>query len=1138
MAFFRTFSAFKNVFKPKSFKFDEESKGYPEAFTGPEVPEVPVEKLFSPTSSQYANTPEQFLELIKACKEQALKMLAPSLDFRVNYEQCNYLAEKLKSAAKRAHSFLPLVHSGFLSVEEIADCLNVFKLFYALSNIVEKYIQNCCQADAWIQSAFLMTNVTEHTLSVSVDLELLTEFFSGSLTLAKLDSVYRDEAAVVRNKASQDRAKLFRDLNTLLQTREKTSAKYRLADLLLKRLESQQQNLPDSDISGAYRTDMMSLKEKEQLGRGSFATVFKATWLGVEVAKKTFYTPSCPEFEKEVSILGQLSHPNITPLLCCAESKSECCMVMELMDGDLFQVMRKIMAEEETLICPFSILEAVDIMLQIGGGMAYLHEMGIVHRDLKAMNILVRHVKGRGANGRYFLAKVADFGLSKIKERSMTYSMQTCNLGSARWMAPELIKVGSTEVQEEVSNSTQVVKYPLRGDMHSFAMVCYEILTGKLPYFETMSLNEVKKKVLLGDRPKLPRYCPPDLKHLIERCWSQDPSKRPRFQEICAALRRLKLLILMPHGSAKYVNMKPRGLNFKWVVVLDFGTTYSGFAYARASAPKEICVYYDWPSRTGEKPHCKTSTALYYKPTGSGEFECASWGHIARSDFMASRGGKADEPQGLYLSNFKLLLKEDLNDPALAASIPPPLTIQTIIADYLLRIGELALSVIQSHEGDANLSRDSVQWCVTVPSIWDEYAKMQMKACMVNAGLVSAEAGRIEAVKVVLEPEAASFHCHQILRQEHKDVSLNVEDKILVADVGGGTVDVVVQELVGDGRSYQVKELTESSGGLCGGAFIDESFMRFLLKKIGCLNEFLRKDYPSYKTRLLKDWEHHKCAFGHELISNTDTKEITLHAKLSRKWEEYETAQGLPPRADGYSEIELTEEDMKSIFDPVVDEILELIAAQLMQVPNIKVMFVVGGFAGSPYFIQRIRARFLRDVQHIVCPQNPGSAVLQGAVSLACNPEAIFSRIAKKTYGTSVTHRFDHAYDPQKFLKIDSGGVEWCRNRFDIFVTKGSRVEVNKRVTKEYIPHSPGQTHMLFDLHSSTEQDPRYTEGPNVRKEGGFSVTLPQYCSRDDMPVFNFTMYFGRSSIELSAEARYKRGQKPETLALPVEYYQ
>lgn len=200
-------------------------------------------------------------------------------------------------------------------------------------------------------------------------------------------------------------------------------------------------------------------------------------------------------------------------------------------------------------------------------------------------------------------------------------------------------------------------------------------------------------------------------------------------------------------------------------------------------------------------------------------------------------------------------------------------------------------------------------------------------------------------------------------------------------------------------------------------------------------------------------------------------------------------------------------------------------------------MFVVGGFAGSPYLMQRIRARFAGDVTHIVSPQNPGSAICQGAVSLARDPGAIFSRISKKTYGTSVTLRFDHGMDPHRLLKVDADGKEWCRNRFDAFVKKGSRVEVNQCITKQYSPHSPGQTQMLFDLYSSTEQNPRYIEG--AVKEGGFAVTLPQNYSRSNMPVFNFSMYFGRSNVELRAEAMYKsaHGQKAETMELPVQYY-
>ena len=570
----------------------------------------------------------------------------------------------------------------------------------------------------------------------------------------------------------------------------------------------------------------------------------------------------------------------------------------------------------------------------------------------------------------------------------------------------------------------------------------------------------------------------------------------------------------------------------EWVVGLDFGTTYSGFAYAKASDPEHIHVYYDWPSRNSEKPYCKTLTGIYYNEDKAGKLQCASWGHIARSDSVLSRA------KGVYLSKFKLLLKKDLNDPYLAASIPPPLTVNTIITDYLRHIGELALKVIKNHEGEVSFNRDSVQWCVTVPSIWDESAKQQMKACMVNAGLVSGDEG-IESVRVVLEPEAASFHCHQILRQKQKDLSLRVKDKILVADVGGGTVDIVVQELIGSGSDYKVQELTESSGGLCGGTFVDESFMRFLSKRIGCLDEFLRSGVPSYRSRLLKDWEEIKCGFGHEMVSNKDSKEITLHNKLASKWEAYEAERGYPPR-ESYGEIELTQQDLKGIFDPVVDEIVELIAAQLMQVEDIKIMFVVGGFAGSPYLMQRIRKRFSHEVMHIVSPPNPGSAIIQGAVALTLNPDAVVARILKKTYGTCVTLPFERGVDPTEFLKIgDDDGAAWCRNRFDSFVKKGTRIEVNKFVTKEYVPHTRGQAQMMFDLYSSNKQEPRYTEGADVTREGGFAVSLPGGYSMDDMPIFEFSMYFGRSNIELRAEAQFKQndGEKARTMELPVRYY-
>jgi hypothetical protein len=348
-------------------------------------------------------------------------------------------------------------------------------------------------------------------------------------------------------------------------------------------------------------------------------------------------------------------------------------------------------------------------------------------------------------------------------------------------------------------------------------------------------------------------------------------------------------------------------LHFEYVIGLHFGTTWSVVAFSRISRSNyddSIRVIYDWPREGNEKPECKTLTALYYKRTEHGQLKYPSWGYTARSEYnMDLRHGPQRGGQGLYLTKIQALL----NDADWARSIPAPLMATGIITDYLKLIGEHALSAVRNVVGDAVFSKDSVLWCVPVPSSWDENAKQQIRACMVNAGLVSAEAGGIEAVKVVLEPEAASFFCYYIGR--FKDVPLNAKEKILLTDLSNGIVETVVQELV-DGRlqNYQVKELT-------------------------------------------------KCI----------------------KWKAYETERG--NTLDDPSKVGLTEQDLKSIFDPVVDKILELIDAQLAQVPDIKAMFVVGGFAGSPYLMKRIQAHF----PDIVYPPNPNTAIVQGAVSLLCH---------------------------------------------------------------------------------------------------------------------------------------------------------
>jgi len=219
-----------------------------------------------------------------------------------------------------------------------------------------------------------------------------------------------------------------------------------------------------------------------------------------------------------------------------------------LMDGDLFSlIQRKLRGSGgQSRDFPFCILEAVNIILQISTGILYLHQMRIVHRDLKSMNILVKCVKTFELDTEYVQVKVADFGMSRTKEKSMTYSNQTTNMGTTRWMAPEMMKCSSLRSPAKIlDGEAMVVHYPFKSDVYSFAMVCYEVLSGQIPFSNTSNTSDIKKMVLGGKRPTLPP-CPQLMKNLIERCWSPDASHRPSFDDICAELRHLKFNLLLP----------------------------------------------------------------------------------------------------------------------------------------------------------------------------------------------------------------------------------------------------------------------------------------------------------------------------------------------------------------------------------------------------------------------------------------------------------------------------------------------------------------------------------------------------------------------------------------------------------------
>jgi hypothetical protein len=501
-----------------------------------------------------SEVPQKLPNIIEGVSSQYLDLAANSLkDVQIlispqsvnpipmiNELQCQYLLEKFCDTLTGAKACIQDA-----SLQHIQESHDTLKSLARLAKEAEKLVHDCCDAE-WIQAAMIFANAKEHFASLTFKLrlymELLQSIFEEGATkefLTKLqdpkwiDDVKDEEYHFIDEKAKEDRQRL---LSRLMHVGSSDS------ENLIRRLQVSSNRatfLQDNATSviDAWKVEYKSIHRvpNGQIGKGGSATVHKVTWLGKDFAEKCFHGPENEDIQEEASLLAGLSHPNILPLFCYATRDHSCSLIMELMDGDLHQLMERLV-NNESQDAPFELLEAIDIMLQVAEGMHYLHQKKVVHRDLKSMNILVKCDEHDG----HVYAKVADFGFSKTKESSCTYSNLTMDEGTIRWMAPELF--GNFD---QSSNPSLSKRYPFKVDIYSFGMVCYEILTGNIPFHKHRSMPELQKKIKDGLQPNLPEQCPQQLSKLIQACYHSDPATRPSFFEICVELRHIMCSLMI-----------------------------------------------------------------------------------------------------------------------------------------------------------------------------------------------------------------------------------------------------------------------------------------------------------------------------------------------------------------------------------------------------------------------------------------------------------------------------------------------------------------------------------------------------------------------------------------------------------------
>jgi hypothetical protein len=285
------------------------------------------------------------------------------------------------------------------------------------------------------------------------------------------------------------------------------------------------------------------------IGEGNFGRVWSARWRSSSVAVKEFVFAQAAvagkssmqreiveEIIGEAGMMAILRHPNVLQLFGCSLTAQAIWIVSELCSlGSL----RQVLDEHDRVL---SVELRLSLALQVAEGMMYLHNQNphIIHRDLKSHNIFIHETftdaedaststskKRVGVQFEkmethsVFVAKIGDWGSARATlsgSRTMTHGV-----GTACWLAPEVIKHARSS------------KF---SDVYGYGIVLWELATREEVYQGLETTQIIAKVANENLRPPVPQDCP--WKHIMVKCWAENPNDRLEFSEIVTALNAIK----------------------------------------------------------------------------------------------------------------------------------------------------------------------------------------------------------------------------------------------------------------------------------------------------------------------------------------------------------------------------------------------------------------------------------------------------------------------------------------------------------------------------------------------------------------------------------------------------------------------
>ncbi len=301
-------------------------------------------------------------------------------------------------------------------------------------------------------------------------------------------------------------------------------------------VEQDAETVSDENLDNVLQIDPSELELVEEIAQGAQAHVYLARWGGREVVVKRYKGRGVDALQLRGRLAKVMELPFNSSFWICNlygysedSTTGEVSVVMQAMRGDLRNLidlrvrylksrMRNTTKKGAQMVMmmmmmPFPQHMTLFMMRTIVIGVQSLHSRGLLHKDLKASNIFVSPYDSKQGFITRNVKLRRDLAYAFLGVAVGDYKSSNGVVGTGFWRAPEVLKALRNNITPTYSAAV---------DVYGFGMVCYELLTGLIP-FEGHRLSDYEL-VLSGGRPELPNYLSLGITQLLHKCWHMLPT--------------------------------------------------------------------------------------------------------------------------------------------------------------------------------------------------------------------------------------------------------------------------------------------------------------------------------------------------------------------------------------------------------------------------------------------------------------------------------------------------------------------------------------------------------------------------------------------------------------------------------------